>query len=213
MTGTQLQTEQEQLDRQPLRMPFEEYLHWLDEDTRAEWADGEVIELMPVTWLHQICTNFIFKLIDYWASENDLGVANTAPFPIKLELSDGKIRGREPDILFIAKANLGRLQETYFDGAPDLIVEIISRESRRRDRGEKYYEYEAAGVKEYWLIDYERKKAEFYQLQPDGTYEMVLPENGVYHSKVLTGFWLKVEWLWQDTPPRLQETLQAWGLI
>jgi len=144
MTGTQLQTEQEQLDRQSLRMSFEEYLHWLDEDTRAEWADREVIELVPVTWLHQICTNFIFKLIDYWASEKDLGIANTAPFPIKLELPDGKIRGREPDILFIAKASLDRLQETYFDGAPDFIVEIISKESRRRDRGEKYYKYEAA---------------------------------------------------------------------
>jgi len=67
-------------------------------------------------------------------------------------------------------------------------------------------------VKEYRLIDYERKKAEFYQLRPDGTYEMALPDDGIYHSKVLTGFRLKVEWLWRDPQPRLQEVLQAWGL-
>lgn len=213
MSGTQLQAIQERPGSQTLRMSFEEYLDWLDEDVRAEWVDGEVIEIMPVTWVHQLCANFICKLIDYWSSENDLGVANTAPFPIRLTLPDNEVRGREPDILFVAKANLDRLKETYFDGAPDLIVEVISKESRQRDRGEKFYEYEASGVKEYWLIDYQRKKAEFYQLQPDGTYEMIGTENDVYRSKVLPGFWLKVKWLWQDPFPRMQDILKEWGLI
>lgn len=213
MSGTQLQAIQERPGNKTLRMSFEEYLDWLEEDVRAEWVDGEVIKIKPVTWVHQLCANFIFKLIDYWASENNLGVANTAPFPIRLTLSDNEVRGREPDILFVAKTNLDRLKETYFDGAPDLIVEVISKESRQRNRGEKFYEYEASGVKEYWLIDYQRKKAEFYQLQPDGTYEMIGTENDVYRSKVLPGFWLKVGWLWQDPFPRMQDILKEWGLI
>lgn len=44
------------------------------------------------------------------------------------------------------------------DGTPDLIVEVTSPESLARDRGEKYVEYEAAGVREYWLIDPDRQQ-------------------------------------------------------
>ncbi|MEJ7756097.1 MAG: Uma2 family endonuclease [Nocardioidaceae bacterium] len=56
-------------------------------------------------------------------------------------------------------------QKTYLDGAADLAIEIISPESIGRDRGEKFVEYEAAGIREYWLIDPERRQAEFYRLE------------------------------------------------
>ena len=74
--------------------------------------------------------------------------------------------GREPDILFIAREHLDRFRDTYLDGPADLVVEIISRDSRARDRGDKFYEYEQGGVREYWLLDYLRRQAEFYQLGP-----------------------------------------------
>ena len=81
------------------------------------------------------------------------------------------------------------------------MVEIISPESDERDRGEKFIEYEAAGVREYWLIDPLREEAMFYQLTSQGRYRLVVPSpEGVYHSAVIAGLWLRVEWLWQRPP-------------
>ena len=71
-----------------------------------------------------------------------------------------------------------------------------------RDQGEKFYEYEAGGVPEFWLIDPPRKWAEFYQLNQEQRYTTVFTEKeGVYHSAMLQDFWLRVEWLWQELLP------------
>lgn len=121
--------------------------------------------------------------------------------------------GWEPDLLFIAKEHLDRLTEAYLDGPADLVVGIVSPESGPRDRGEKYYEYEAAGVREYWLIDPDRQQAEFYRLnQEKKRYELIPPE-GVYRSQVVPGFWLKVSWLWQRPLPRVLDVLRELKLI
>jgi len=94
------------------------------------------------------------------------------------------------------------------------VVEIISPDSRARDRGEKFYEYEQGGVREYWMIDPLRKPAEFYQRGEDGIYRLVpVGDDGIYRSAVLEGLWLKVEWLWQEPLPRLLSVLKEWGLI
>lgn len=61
--------------------------------------------------------------------------------------------GREPDLLFLARENLDRLKAPYLEGPADLAVEIVSSESRLRDRGEKLAEYEAGGVREDWILD------------------------------------------------------------
>ncbi len=130
----------------------------------------------------------------------------SAPFQMKLE------RGREPDLLFVASEHLERLKEAYLEGPADLVVEIVSPESVGRDRGEKFCEYEQAGVPEYWLIDPLREQAEFCQLGAQGRYRMVMPEAGeIYHSAVVPGFWLRVAWLWQ--PPSILETLRELALI
>jgi Uma2 family endonuclease len=96
-----------------------------------------------------------------------------------------------------------------------LVIEIISPESRARDSGDKFYEYEQGGVREYWLIDPIRRQAEFYQLGEDGIYRLasIIDEDGIYHSRALEGLWLRVEWLWLDPMPRLMDVLRQWALI
>jgi Uma2 family endonuclease len=82
------------------------------------------------------------------------------------------------------------------------------------DRGDKFLEYEAGCIPEYWLIDPGRKQAEFYQLDEEGHYRAILPdENGVYHSKVIHGFRLRVEWLWQRPLPPVLEVLKELKVI
>jgi len=186
-------------------MTYQEFLAWADEDTLAEWVDGEALMTSPASRRHQETANFLNTLLTFYASIRDLGRVLFAPLQVKL---GPDLPGRDPDLLFVASEHLDQLKETYLDGPADMIVEIVSPESQRCDRGAKFYEYEAAGVSEYWLIDPQRRQAEFYQLGEDGFYHPVLPDaDGIYHSAVLPGFWLHTAWLWQDPLPTPVETL------
>jgi Uma2 family endonuclease len=195
----------------PGKMTYEEFLTWADEDTWAEWVNGEVIILTPASMRHQNLTTFLAASLRFFVEAHQLGLVLTAPFQMKI---GPDLSGREPDILFIAREHLDRLQNAYLDGPADLVVEIISRDSRARDRGEKFYEYEQGSVREYWLLDYLRRQAEFYQLGSDGIYRSVpVDAAGIYRSAVLNGLWLKVEWLWQEPLPLLLNVLREWGLV
>jgi Uma2 family endonuclease len=193
------------------QMTYEEFLAWADEDTWAEWVNGKVVILTPASNRHQLLVGFLIHLFQHFVEAHQLGVVLTAPFQMKL---GPDLPGREPDVLFIAREHLDRLQNAYLDGPADLVVEIISRDSRARDRGEKFYEYEQGGVREYWLLDYLRRQAEFYQLGSDGIYRsMPVDAAGIYRSTVLNGLWLKVDWLWQEPLPLLLNVLREWGLV
>jgi Uma2 family endonuclease len=195
----------------PGKMTYEEFLAWADEDTWAEWVNGEVIILSPASLRHQQLATFLATSINFFVDVHQLGVVLTPPFQMK---TGPDLPGREPDIIFIAREHLDRFRDTYLDGPADLVVEIISRDSRARDRGDKFYEYEQGGVREYWLLDYLRRQAEFYQLGADGIYRLVpVGEDGIYHSAVLEGLWLKVEWLWQEPLLPLISVLREWQLI
>lgn len=194
----------------PGKMSYEAFLAWADEDTRAEWVDGEVIRLSPASNRHQNLSDFLTALLRHFVEAHELGVVLSAPFQMKLG-PEGP--GREPDVLFVAAEHLDRLKDNHLDGPADLAVEIISPESRARDRGDKFYEYEQVGIREYWLIDPIRKQAEFYSLGEDGIYTAVPLEDGLFRSGVLPGLVLEVAWLWQEPLPRLLHVLKAWGLV
>ena len=192
-------------------MTYQAFLEWLDEDTHAEWVNGKVVLMSPVSLEHQQIGGFLLTLIRYFVDANQLGVVSYEPFQMK---TGPDLPGRSPDILFVANENLSRLTPTYLDGPADLVVEIISPSDRGRDRGEKFYEYETGGIREYWLIDPQRKQAEFYGLDTNGVYRLAnLGEDRIYHSKVLDGLWLNVGWLWQAQLPPLPTVLREWGLV
>lgn len=183
----------------PAKLSYEEFLNWCDEDTWAEWVDGEVVMVSPASDRHQDISDFLTTVLRLYIETRGLGIVRSAPFQMYLAQLH---RGREPDLLFIAREHQHLLKETYLDGPADLVIEIISPESRLRDRGEKRAEYEAAGVREYWLLDPERKEADFYRLDERGRYRLIeLQEQGSYRSEVLSGFWLKPDWLWQEPLP------------
>jgi Uma2 family endonuclease len=126
-----------------------------------------------------------------------------------MKLSDS---GREPDLIFVSTANLDRAKDTYLDGPADLVVEIISPESVGRDRGEKFLEYEAGGVPDYWLIDPQRQWAEFYRLE-EGRYRLLhAGTEGIVRPHTIPDFWLRVEWLWQQPMPRIVDVLRELGI-
>jgi Uma2 family endonuclease len=193
----------------PAKMTYAEFLAWADEDVSAEWVEGVVVLLSPAS--DQNLADFLTALLRHFAEARDAGVIRSAPFQMK---TGRDLPGRDPDIVYIANEHVGRLKRTHLDGPADIAVEIISPESRARDRGEKFVEYQKGGVREYWLLDPLRKQAEFYRLTEDGTYSLVtVAEEGVFHSSVLEGLWLKVEWLWQEPLHHLLAILREWGLV
>jgi len=191
----------------PARMTYQEFLAWADEDTLAEWIAlpgsdlGEVIMTSPAGYRHQRIAVFLSKVIGTYVELRGLGTMLLAPFQMKL------VHGREPDLIFVQRQHADRLKETFLDGPADLVVEIVSPESAGRDRGEKFFEYAQGGVPEYWLIDPDAHWAEFYWLE-EGHYRPVFAgKEGEYRSRMLPGFWLRVEWLWQAPLPSTLHSL------
>ena len=179
------------------KISYEEFLELCDEDTLAEWVNGEIIMASPASLLHQELIGFLWEILNIFVKYNNLGKVIFAPFQMKIPYS-----GREPDIIFVHSSHLDRLKETYLDGPADVAIEIISKESIDRDRIKKFNEYESAGIPEYWLIDPMLKQAEFYRIGADSFYHPVsLDAEGKYHSEAIQDFWFKVSWLWQEPLP------------
>ena len=186
---------------QRLRMSYDEYIAWADEDVHAEWVDGEVIVQMPPYDVHQIVLNFLNHLLHLYVEFQELGVVLIAPFEMRL-LSEKS--ARQPDILVVTTESLGRLSRERLEGPADLVVEIVSRDSVRRDRHDKLHEYRRAGVREYWVVDPRpgRNRADFYRLDAAGEYELyATDEDERVASAVLPGFWLRPSWLWLESKP------------
>ena len=199
----------ETADSPPTFATFEEFIEWVDEDMSAEWANGEVVIMSPASTQHQSLTGLLHHIIDFFVQKNELGKVLQAPYKMKLENY-----GPEPDLLVILNENKHRIQPTFLDGPADLVVEVVSPESVGRDRGDKFTAYEAAGIPEYWLIDPIRQQAEFYLLAENGRYQLTaLDANGRYHSTILSGLWLQVDWLWHDPLPSIIDVLHQLELI
>ena len=179
-------------------------------DPHTEWVDGKVIAMAPVSNDHTDLGVFLLTALQCWVDARDAGQIKYEPFQMK---TGPQLPGRSPDIFFIEKKNLSRVKKTYLQGPADLVIEIVSPGSRTVDRGEKYFEYEKGGVREYWLIDPLRKQAEFYLLGRDGIYQLARMEDGIFRSQVLKGLWLKVGWLWSRPLPSVLAVMKEWKLV
>ena len=191
------------------RMTFEEFLQ--SDFINAEWVAGEVIELPNPSLRHQILLSFLTTLLNLFAEEGRLGLAVAAPFKMKPGESSP---GRQPDVLYVATDRQGLFEKQYLAGAADIAVEIISPQSRTRDSVEKFEEYQRGGVREYWLIDPLREEASFYRLDGNGHYQPIpVGKDGIFRSSALSGFWMRVAWLWQDPLPTVLSVLREWRLV
>lgn len=194
-----------ELDPEPIEqivpMTYEEYLARSDVEGRSEWVDGKAIYCLPTSLVHAELTAFLTTLLRIFSRRMNLGKVLTAP--MEMRILDPFV-SREPDILFIATRNLDRLGRIRLDGPADLAIEIISDDSVGRDRGDKFDEYERAGVGEYWIADPRpgRHRFDGWIRGAEDRFQAMSPDDdGRYHSMVLPAFWLRPEWLWQDPLP------------
>lgn len=192
------------------RMTYRQFLRYPWENPHVEWVQGISVMMAPIGDAHNVVTNFLVCVLNVYVAKHDLGTIRTDPFQMK---TSPKLPGRAPDLLFVAKKNLHRLRKSYVAGPADLVVEVISPGSRGLDRGDKLFEYEQGGVREYWLLDPERKKAEFYLPSRGGSYALADCESGVFRSTVLKGLHLRIDWLWHRPEPPMLRALKELGLL
>jgi Uma2 family endonuclease len=193
----------------PRKLSFQEFLNWCDSETRAEWVNGKVVVLSSESRKHQEILGFLHAMLRGYVEKHKLGEV-IYMLLMRLEIVPS---ARVPDLQFVSQSRLSLMTDYYVDGPADIAAEVVSPESSVRDRTEKLAEYEAAGVREYWLIDPERKRADFFEQGADRRYYPVPLADGCYRSGVLPGFWFKVDELWQDELPDTVEVLRRLGVI
>jgi Uma2 family endonuclease len=183
---------------------WEDYLRDFAAD-HAEWVEGTVVRLPPVSRTHTRLFVYFSTLLDIYLSQTQEGEFLVEPFVMRL----ADISAREPDLLVVTTPNKGRLHETYLDGPADLVIEIIAPGRDTRDRVEKFSEYERGGVGEYWIVDPRHREALFYR-RSDGVYVRAsLTQDGVYQSAVLPRLQIVVTDLWRSPLPNPAEIERA----
>jgi len=196
------------------RMTEDEFVAWCAENAeiRAEWADGEVIMMAPASYAHNDLGGWLYMLLRLFVERRDLGKVIGPEFMVRFATQR---RRRVPDIHFISKARLDILQPNHAEGAPDLLIELVSPESESRDWRVKYHEYERAGVREYWVIDPNSNHLEAYQLLEQAgqsSYQRIEEKEDRVASTVLPGLYIRPSWLWQENLPDVIGILRELGV-
>ena len=141
-----------------------EDIHALPEGERAELIDGQIYYLAAPTRTHQrILLSLSRKIADYIDSKN--GNCEIYPAPFAVYLNEDDYNYLEPDISVICDPS--KLDEKGCHGAPDWIIEIASTGSRSMDYYKKLFKYRTAGVREYWIVDPERKLVTIYNFEKE----------------------------------------------
>ena len=188
----------------------DEFLQIFGEDDEVELVDGVVVERMAATDVHEDVFRFLFVLLDLYVEAKGLGAVRGSRTLVPIT----PFKGRLPDILFVRKERLDILGEKALKGAPDLVVEIVSPGETRAEILQRQADYESIGVREFWIVDLPRREFRALSLnEKTGRLEEMEVKEGVFESKVLAGFRLKVDWLWQRPLPNAIEILRELGAI
>ncbi len=171
------------LEKQAKRWTYEDY-YKLDDDQRYEVIGGQLLMAPAPTLWHQDWLMDLAVLLRQHIRKNHLGRLFIAPVDVVLD-DENTV---QPDLVFVASANTGILRQRAIFGAPDLLVELVSPASVRRDRYVKKELYARFGVKEYWIGDPANASMEIFALQK-GRYEShcAAEEKGKITSLVLSG--------------------------
>lgn len=162
----------------------------VSEFQKSEFINGEIIIHSPVAREHNIVSGNLYKILDTYVVEKDLGFVGIEKIMIQLTRND-----YEPDLCFFEK----EVAEGFAKGqkifpVPNMIVEILSKGTRSRDRGVKFDDYAKHRVSEYWIIDAEKETLEQYLLTDrSGEYELNQKlKTGIVESTVIQGLSIPV---------------------
>lgn len=145
----------------------QEYISAVEEypALRVEYLNGDIIMTPARSPHHQIISGNLSLLLGHFAKENGLGLVLAAPLDVVLSREAQIV---QPDLIFITKARAAKvLGKAAVNGAPDLMIEILSPSTVRADRKIKLPLYAHHQVPEYWIVDPEDQSVEIYMLEGD----------------------------------------------
>ena len=147
---------------------YEDYLRLPDDGRRYEIIQGVLYVTAAPRFNHQYVVGELFAVLRAYVRERGLGVVIPAPFEVHL---GERIRPVQPDLIFLRAARQPSPEAGHFEGAPDLVVEVLSPSTARTDRVVKFWVYEQSGVPEYWIVDPHARSVEVYLLR-EGIYTL-----------------------------------------
>lgn len=170
---------------------YEDWLRLPDDGFRYEVIDGVLLMAPPPRLDHQDASAELAARMRTYARENELGKVYAAPTGVRLPNQPVPV---QPDILFIRQERQAIIGKDYIEGAPDLIVEILSPSNWLYDRKQKFEIYREAGVAEYWIVDHRAQTIEVFFLE-DTAYTLVgkYGPGDAVRSTALAGFEVKVD--------------------
>ena len=180
------------------RWTYEDYLHLIPPDSFGfEILRGELAVAPAPVPRHQWACDELTSLVRIFVKQNDLGQVFSSPIDVILGGQTEAENVVQPDILFVAKDRLEIITETNILGVPDLMVEVLSASSIRRDRVDKMKIYAEFGVKEYWIIDADQKTLEAFDLTGDEpVLQATIAESDMFKPKLFPGLEISLSELW-----------------
>ena len=154
---------------------------------RYEIIDGELFVSPSPMNKHQLVLSNLHGLLWGFLQENPIGNVRFAPFDVVLS----EVNVVVPDLLFLSNARLHRLTRKNVKGAPDLVVEVLSKSTRRTDETRKRKLYESVDVLEYWIVDPELETVKVYRKAGDrfdGPIELSIETGDSLTTPLLPGF-------------------------
>ena len=155
-------------------------IYALPEGERAELIDGKIYYMAPPNTKHQRLVHFFDREIGNYIQSHK-GECEVFPAPFAVFLNENNKNYVEPDISVVCDKN--KITDKGCHGAPDWIIEIVSSSSRKMDYYKKLFKYRTAEVREYWVVDPDKKGVTVYNFEHDNMEEYSFGEDvpvGIY---------------------------------
>lgn len=179
-------------------LTYDDYVRLTPPDSgNYELHNGKIIYMASPTPLHQRVAGRIFRRMADYAENTRKGEVFIAPLDTKFD----EINTLQPDVLFISSSRKSIVSGKKIDGAPDLVVEILSEGNRPKEMSYKKYIYESYGVKEYWVINLQKRTVS-QLINHDGEFipAGIWKEGDVFESVVLPGFRTEASVVFEGVP-------------
>lgn len=168
----------------------------LPDEARCELLYGRLFMSPSPNPRHQVVVAAIWAALHRIARAAG-GIAFVAPLDVVL--ADHSVV--QPDVIYLGPEKRGLVGERL-DAVPDLVVEVLSAGTSRRDRGDKLALYAETGIREYWIVDPAERQIEFL-VNESGRFVVALPAGAEYRSQALPEIHLDLLALWRE----IDETL------
>jgi Uma2 family endonuclease len=148
-----------------VKLTYADFVHFPDDGKRHELIDGEHYVTPSPNTRHQLTLGNLHLMIGTWLQDHPVGQVFLAPYDVVFTPFDVV----EPDLLYLSNERAARvITELHARGVPELVVEIASKRTRRRDETVKRRLYERVGVSEYWVVDPEIRGVRVYRRTEGG---------------------------------------------